>query len=599
MSTEFAAALPHAAIPCRLSRVLTHRAPSPTMRPAIHAAMEAIVVKAVARELARELPERVHAVQQPAPREIVLVLRGAAERRLLLSADPEVPRLHLLLARPAALPSPTAFCRLLRKHLEGRTLVRIDCPGVERVVLFAFAAPRGGAEDLLLIAELMGKHSNLILVDPGSGLIIDSLQHVGAPMSRVRTVQPGQPYTAPPDMGRPALDAIAAPAFSALWEETGGSPGLLLRRVLGLGPGTLSLAVARASLRPDFATDPGLAVHAELRALRERVERGDLRPVLYPERGVLLPEPVPGWEAEAWHGATTMNAAAERYFAELVARRAVARRREGRARELQRELRKLGAEEDLRRREVDEAGEAVFLQAAAAALTVAAHAVPKGSSTFVAEDPRSGAMREVLLDPKLGARVNAEALFRRARKLRRRETLAAEKLPALAVRRRLLEEELALVPTLPLEALSTAAPGGGVRRAPEGGAAKAAPGIREYRSQHGWRILVGKSGAGNDRLTGRIAAPEDYWFHVRDYPGAHVVLKGAGGEPPEEEIRAAASVAAWHSGARAERLVDVAYTKRKNVRKVKGGPPGKVLLSGESTVRVRPAVPAGSEERPA
>jgi predicted ribosome quality control (RQC) complex YloA/Tae2 family protein len=122
-------------------------------------------------------------------------------------------------------------------------------------------------------------------------------------------------------------------------------------------------------------------------------------------------------------------------------------------------------------------------------------------------------------------------------------------------------------------------------------------GIREYRSPQGWRILVGKSGAGNDHLTGRVAAPEDYWFHARDFPGAHVVLKGAGGQPPEEAIRAAGAVAAWHSGARAERMVDVAYTRRKNVRKVKGGPPGKVLLGEAATIRVRPEVPGNLAER--
>jgi predicted ribosome quality control (RQC) complex YloA/Tae2 family protein len=134
-------------------------------------------------------------------------------------------------------------------------------------------------------------------------------------------------------------------------------------------------------------------------------------------------------------------------------------------------------------------------------------------------------------------------------------------------------------------------------RAPAAPAAKATAGVREYRLPDGWRILVGKSGAGNDRLTGRLAAPDDYWFHVRDFPGAHVVLKGAGGAPPEEAILAAGAVAAWHSGARTERLVDVAYTRRKNVRKVKGGPAGAVLLGESATVRVRPGVPGNAGAR--
>ena len=106
---------------------------------------------------------------------------------------------------------------------------------------------------------------------------------------------------------------------------------------------------------------------------------------------------------------------------------------------------------------------------------------------------------------------------------------------------------------------------------------------------------MGRSDADNDALSLKVAGPDDYWFHVRDYPGAHVVLKGAGAEPPEEAIAAAGAIAAWHSGARGEGMVDVAYTRRKNVRKVKGGPPGKVLIGESATVRVRAAKSSPTE----
>jgi len=560
--------------------------------------MEAIVLQAVTRELADELPARVQTIQQPSPRELVLVVRGAAERRVLLSTDPEAPRLHLLVQRPAFLPSPTAFCRLLRKRLEGRVLVSVACPGVERSVSFAFSAPRGARADLLLIAELMGKHSNLILLDAATGLIIDSLQHVSPPMSRVRTVLPGLPYTPPPASGRVALDALEAPAFSALWRETGGDAEALFSRVLGLGPGVLALAVGEARLSPGFADDPGAAVLAALRECATRVATGAIRPVFYPGRGVLLPLPVPGWESEPRVEAPTMSEAAAAFYAQRLGRRAADRRRGELTHELGRALKRLAAQETLRRKEFAAEAEVALLQAAAGALAAAASAVPRGATAFVFDDPRTGVSTELPLDPALGPRQNAEALFRRARKIRRRAALAAEKLPALVARRRLLEEERALVAALPPEALferpsrSIALPA-----RPSAAAAKttkppqAPAGVREYRSPEGWRILVGKSSAGNDQLTGRIAAPEDFWFHVRDYPGAHVVLKGAGAQPPEEALEAAGAVAAWHSGARAERQVDVAYTRRKNVRKVKGGPPGKVILGESATVRVRPGVP--------
>jgi predicted ribosome quality control (RQC) complex YloA/Tae2 family protein len=567
--------------------------------------MEAIVLKAVARELASELPARVQAVQQPSPRELVLLVRGGAERRLLISTDPEAPRLHLLGERPTFLPSPTAFCRLLRKRLEGRVLVRVECPGVERSVMLAFAAPRGAEADLLLVAELMGKHSNLILVEVATGLVIDSLQHVSPPMSRVRTVLPGLPYTPPPASGRAALAEFDAPSFAALWRDTGGNPEALFRAVLGLGPGLLALALGRARRAPGFATDPGAAVHAALHECAALVDSGAARPVFYPDRGVLLPLPVPGWESEPQVTAPSMSEAAAAFYAQRIGRRAADRRRQVLSRELGRGLKKLKAEESLRREEAAAEGEVAFLQAAAGELASAATAVAKGATTFVFDDPRTGASREVPLDPALGPRQNAEALFRRARKLRRRLALATQKLPAIIARRRLVEEELALVATLPPEALVERLPAAvalpGTPAATTGTSATSAKlpaGIREYRSPEGWRILVGKSGAGNERLTGRIAAPDDFWFHVRDYPGAHVVLKGAGAQPREEAIRAAGAVAAWHSGARAERMVDVAYTRRKNVRKVKGGPPGKVILGESATIRVCPGVPKTVQESP-
>jgi predicted ribosome quality control (RQC) complex YloA/Tae2 family protein len=564
--------------------------------------MEAIVLKAVARELAEELPARVLAVQQPSAREIVLLVRGRAERRLLISTDPEEPHLHLVADRPAALPAPTAFCRLLRKRLEGRVLARVECPGVERAVTFAFRSPRGAAADLLLVAELMGKHSNLILLEAATGLVVDSLQHVSPPMSRVRSVLPGLLYTPPPASGRTALDALDAGAFSALWLDTGGTPAGLFRRVLGLGPGQLELALGHARLAPSFALDPGAAVHAALAACAARVESGVLDPGFYPLRGVLLPLPVPGWEAEPRVTASTMSAAAAAYFEQRIGRRAAERLRGELSRGLVRSLKRLAAEEEMRSREAAAGAEVGFLQAAGSALAAAAGTIPRGATAFSFDDPRTGARAEVPLDPALGPRQNAEALFRRARRIRRRSELAAGKLPALAARRRLLEQELSLVGALPPEALlerrpvATAAPG---RPAAAGKAARsdALPaGIREYRSAQGWRILVGKSGAGNDRLTGRVAAPEDYWFHVRDFPGAHVVLKGAGPRPQQEAIEAAGAVAAWHSGARTERVVDVSYTRRKNVRKVKGGPAGRVTLGESATVRVRPEVPGTLRE---
>jgi predicted ribosome quality control (RQC) complex YloA/Tae2 family protein len=165
-----------------------------------------------------------------------------------------------------------------------------------------------------------------------------------------------------------------------------------------------------------------------------------------------------------------------------------------------------------------------------------------------------------------------------------------------------LEESIEELETLSLEELKLLDKGPG-KASPSAAGKKKRSGppaaVREYRSGQ-WRILVGKSSRGNDYLTSRVAMPEDTWFHVRDYPGAHTVLKAAGpvSEPPAEIIEAAAEAAAYHSAARGEAMVDVAYTLRKHVRKVKGQPAGQVLVPKSKTVRVRPRLPEGFREIP-
>ncbi|MCB9558032.1 MAG: DUF814 domain-containing protein [Deltaproteobacteria bacterium] len=115
------------------------------------------------------------------------------------------------------------------------------------------------------------------------------------------------------------------------------------------------------------------------------------------------------------------------------------------------------------------------------------------------------------------------------------------------------------------------------------------PRILRYDLGDGWLLLVGRSDADNDKLSTRIARPNDYWFHVRGMPGSHVVLQGPSGEEPSRELlKKAASVAAHHSKARDGGVVAVSYTQAKNVSKPRGVPLGTVTIRRESVLKVRP-----------
>lgn len=553
--------------------------------------MEAITVKGISRELEGIcVPARVRAVFQLSPRDVVITLGAAAAPHLLLSVHPARPSLFATARKMAALPSPSAFCRLLRKHLVGMVLAGVRSPGMERSVEFLFAPSGSEAPLFRLVVEIMGRWSNILLVDGGTGILVDSLHHVPAGPRGTRTVLPGEPWRPPPDGGRRDLETVSAAEFEELRRlcEESGEP--LASRLVGLGPGLLALAEgAGGDLLPS------------LRRIIETVRGGELDPVYYPARKRLLPLPPTSWAEEDSLRFATLCEGAEHAFRELSEGRERDGLRAGIRRALARRRGRLLAKRERLEREAGEGGRELELQRTGQALLAALGEIPRGASSFTVTDhSRPGSPPLVVeLDPALSPRQNAESCFRRARKARRRADLAGKALPSLEEELSRLDAELTALDGLSLEELRrlsrTPPPARRPRR--ERGKGRSSR-IREYRSGSGWRILVGKSSAGNDYLTSRVAQPEDFWFHTRDCPGAHVLLKspGTAEEPPEEILRAAGEAAAWHSAARSEARADVSFTRRKHVRKVKGHPPGRVLLPKSRTLRVRPRVPEGFEE---
>lgn len=120
----------------------------------------------------------------------------------------------------------------------------------------------------------------------------------------------------------------------------------------------------------------------------------------------------------------------------------------------------------------------------------------------------------------------------------------------------------------------------------------------EYTLPGGWNVLAGRTDADNDRLSLKVARPNDWWFHVRGMPGSHVILQVSGADPDKATLEAAAAVAAYHSKARNGGIVAVSATQARHVTKPRGAKPGTVTIRKESVLKVRPALPdeTGSED---
>jgi predicted ribosome quality control (RQC) complex YloA/Tae2 family protein len=116
------------------------------------------------------------------------------------------------------------------------------------------------------------------------------------------------------------------------------------------------------------------------------------------------------------------------------------------------------------------------------------------------------------------------------------------------------------------------------------------PVVWQYEIVEGWTARAGKTDADNDLLSLHFARPNDWWFHIKGLPGSHVVLSGDG-QPDNATLKAAASIAAWHSKARNAGMVSVNYTLAVNVSKPRGAKPGSVTIKKEKTLNVRPLLP--------
>lgn len=280
-------------------------------------------------------------------------------------------------------------------------------------------------------------------------------------------------------------------------------------------------------------------------------------------------------------------------FLELRARGdAFAALRRERLAEAQRELKRLRSLE----RHLDEDARAQadpdLLRRQAEALLAAPSCVPPGAREAALPDPYEPARTlRVELAPALDAVANAERLFAKARRIARARTQVAARLLDARAQRGMAEERLgralAARRIADLKALRQAS-----RRAP----ASVATGKRHYLTSRGLSLYVGRGAKENHRLTFELARPEDLWFHARDTPGAHVILRDDQGRTTAEDRREAAELAAFFSDAAGAAAVDVHCARRKHVRPGKGGP-GRVLVGHSETLRVSPRDPEGRLRR--
>lgn len=551
---------------------------------------------------------RIQHIAQPSEHDILLTVyvRGVGEVYWLISCSPQWARTYLLSHRLPNPPQPPPFCMALRKYLQGGIILTIAQRRFDRVLDVEVKGHEG--HTYLLSAELMGRHSNIILIAPDER-ILHAAKLVSSRISRVREVLPGKPYTPPPAEERPDPRAVSGELFLT-WLQQDNPQDLtewLRTRFEGISGFLAGEIVARAQ-RLGNGQD-ATVLWSAFRSVFEAARRGDWEPVLvrdeehhpvgaYPIPLACLPE-------EQQHLRSNIHVALENYYAVAIPRAEVEQQKRSLQGVLQRVLSARRNALQQLEQGVQERAKAEQYRRWGETLLAFLSQVPKGAEEVTLPDLYSadGATVTIPLDPTLTPQHNAERYFARARHVEQN----AERLEAM--RYRLQSEEMEVQEALQrLESVRELAELQTLREEitargwlnPTAGVSGEAPArpqedfegkrIRVHLAPGGWQVLVGENAEANDYLVTRVAQPNDWWLHVRAGTGAHVVIRTNGNPQavPRRVIEFAAQLAAANSPQRHSSIVPVDYTLRKYVRRPRGAQPGFVTYTHEKTLHVSP-----------
>ncbi|OXS62331.1 hypothetical protein B1A99_00215 [Cohnella sp. CIP 111063] len=569
--------------------------------------LDGIVVRALVRELQSCVRARILKIYQPTDNELILHIRGqGAGGKLLLSAHPSMPRLHWTEQVWANPSEPPMFCMLLRKYCEGGVIEAVRQIGLERIVEIdvRHRDELGDASLKRLVIEIMGRHSNIILMDPVTGVVHDGIRHVTPAISSYRVVLPGSAYVSPPEQDKADPLGIGEAKFAELTSRGGNLPELredssyvdaaskaLLGAFTGLSP-LISREIAfRAAQRPQ-------GLWAAFRETFDQVARDAYEPnIVVQENGKAAFSALSlthlNGERQTF---PSVHECLESFYRDKASRDLVRQRTTDLNRFLLNEIAKNEKKLVKLQETLDEAAEADKFRRIGELLTAHLYAFQRGDASVDVVDyyEEEQPTRTVALDPLLTPNENAQRYFRKYNKLKNSRDVVTEQIEAT-------NAELAYLASV-LQGLESASPDdiGEIRdelieqgyireRGVKRGAKKRKkdrPAVLCYTSSEGVAIYVGKNNTQNDYITNRLASSSDTWLHTKDIPGSHVLIRG--GEFGEATLHEAAMLAAYYSKAKSSSSVPVDYTLIRYVRKPNGAKPGFVIYDAQKTLFVTP-----------
>lgn len=557
-------------------------------------AFDGIVVANLVHELKSELLNgRIAKIAQPEADELLLTIKSpSGQLRLYLSASASLPLIYLTENnKPSPMTAPN-FCMLLRKHIANGRIVDIYQPKLERIIYFTIEHLNelGDLCRKNLIVEIMGKHSNLIFCTE-DGTIIDSIKHVSAQMSSVREVLPGRTYFIPDTMEKSDPLSITPEEFTAVLQ----SKPLPLSKAIytsftGISPITAEeicfIAGIDSSLPPkELSADIMQHLYNQFTLYFTNVKEGAFRPAIYylgsePKEFASLP--LTHFTEYRRVEFDKISNVLETYYATKNTITRIRQKSSDLRHILQTALERNRKKYDLQMKQLKDTENRDRYKIYGELLHVYGYNLEEGAKSLEAFNYYTNETIQIPLDPMLSPQENAKKYFDKYNKQKRTyEALSSliqetsdDILYLESVRTALdiarSEEDLAEIK----EELIAA---GYMKRKFIKKKQRIKNKPLHYISSDGYDMYVGKNNFQNEELTFHFANGNDWWFHAKQAPGSHVIVKTKGEELPDSTFEEAGRLAAYYSSMRNADKIEIDYIEKKHVKKPTGGKPGFVV----------------------
>ncbi len=557
---------------------------------------------------------KIDKIQQTDKEELLLMVRSLGQTyRLLINASAADNRVQLTELKKQAPSEAPMFCMLLRKRIAGGKIVRFEQERLDRVLKISIETYNdlGDLSVFALYCELMGKHSNIILVNE-KGVIVDAIKHVGLGMSSVRFVMPGLEYSAPPAQDKQDPSKASVDDFSMAMCMVGMSIAKALSNAFfGLSPAVAAQLVARYTDK----TECTQLSEAEREELAERLaafyadmaqgkEKASAVLNALGETEAVYPFAIAGGGIKLYD---SIGEALDSLYINSD-RREWAKRHGASARKvLQNNIERCEKKLALYADALNSGEQMEKCRLYGELLTANLHSLKSGTDTAAVDNYYADPVERIAipLDRQLTPGENAQRYYKKYQKLKAARDMAIVQREQTLSELNYLEGQLDNLTKCTAEnelseLIEELKEQGYIKR-DKGGRKKmklAASKPMHFVSSTGADIYVGKNNRQNDELTLRFASPNDIWMHTKNIPGSHVIVKGAS-EQDTATMTEAALLAAYYSRARGSENVAVDYTPRKYVKKPAGAKPGMVIYPTNKTAYVTPSeeAVAGLKER--